>query len=87
MTANPEQDFELKVALLDDVFTIINMEKVTTGEEEQVGGFDLIWRNGPINVMPNSIYGTYLGSMNQRDPLLKRLAKQTAKRLAANAPS
>jgi tubulin polyglutamylase TTLL9 len=87
MTANTEQDFELKVALLDDVFTIINMEKVTTGEEEQVGGFDLIWRNGPINVMPNSIYGTYLGCMNQRDPLLKRLAKQTAKRLAANAPS
>jgi len=31
MTANTQVDWELKCGLLDDVFTIIDMEKILTG--------------------------------------------------------
>ena len=34
MTANTPSDFEMKVDLLDDVFTIVDMEKVMSGTEE-----------------------------------------------------
>lgn len=33
MTANTKEDKELKVGVLDDVFTILNLEKLLTGEE------------------------------------------------------
>jgi tubulin polyglutamylase TTLL9 len=32
MTANTKEDKELKVGVLDDIFTILNFEKVLTGE-------------------------------------------------------
>lgn len=34
MTSNTPADFELKCGLLDDVFTIIDVEKILTGNEE-----------------------------------------------------
>lgn len=34
MTANTQVDWELKCGCLDDVFTIIDMEKILTGQEE-----------------------------------------------------
>ena len=34
MTSNTPVDFELKVGLLDDVFTILDLEKTLTGTEE-----------------------------------------------------
>lgn len=48
MTSNTPIDFELKCGLLDDVFTIIDLEKILTGNEEQIGGFDLIFKGGPV---------------------------------------
>lgn len=42
MTANTESDRLLKAALLDDVLTVIDLEHIMTGYEEQIGGFDLI---------------------------------------------
>ena len=44
MTANTKEDHKLKVGMVDDTFTIINLEKILTGEEEQIGGFDLIYK-------------------------------------------
>lgn len=84
MTSNTQADFDLKVALLDDAFTIVDMEKVMLGNEEQVGGFDLIYRQTPFPMPANSTYQTYLGTYNQRATTLKKLAKQAAQRLAAN---
>lgn len=34
MTGNTPHDIELKINLLDDVFTILDFEKVLTGNEE-----------------------------------------------------
>jgi tubulin polyglutamylase TTLL9 len=54
LTANTPADAELKIGLLDDVFTIIDMEKIMTGTEEQVGGFDMIYKGGPVKLPANS---------------------------------
>ena len=83
MTANTQNDFELKCNLLDDVFTIIDMERVLQGNEEQIGGFDLIYRQTPLSMPTNSIYTTYLGCYNQRSTNLKKLAKISAQRIMA----
>ncbi|CAD8060978.1 unnamed protein product [Paramecium sonneborni] len=82
MTSNTPIDFELKCGLLDDVFTIIDLEKVLTGNEEQIGGFDLVCRGTPIKLPTNSTFTTYLGSFNNRQQLLKKIAKSTAIKLA-----
>ena len=42
MTANTPSDYETKMGLLEDVFTILDPERILTGFEEQIGGFDLI---------------------------------------------
>ncbi|EGR31891.1 tubulin-tyrosine ligase family protein, putative [Ichthyophthirius multifiliis] len=82
MTANTQQDSELKQGILDDTFTIIDLEKVLTGQEEQIGGFDLIYKGDIIKLPSNSTYNTLLGSYNNRIQQLKKLAKNTALRLA-----
>ena len=53
-----------------------------TGNEDQVGGWDIICRGTPIKMNNNCMYKTRLGSFNNREKQLKQLAKQTASRLA-----
>lgn len=84
MTANTEMDHQLKLALLDDVFTIVDLEGLLTGQEEQVGGFDLIFKGAPVARQRNFMYQTYLGAFNNREASLKELAKQAAQRLSAS---
>lgn len=45
MTANTKEDAELKVGLVDDTMTVINTEGILKGDEEVIGGFDLIYKN------------------------------------------
>ena len=52
------------------------------GDEETVGGFDLIYKNQDINANTNSTYTTMLGCKNNREDNLKKLARSTAFRLA-----
>ena len=42
LTGTTPSDYNTKLDLLDDTFTVIDMENFLTGNEEQVGGFDLI---------------------------------------------
>lgn len=44
MTANTPEDSTLKIGVVDDVMTLINVEGVLKGDEEVVGGFDLIYK-------------------------------------------
>ena len=81
MTANTPHDSELKINLLDDVLTILDVEKVLTGQEEQIGGFDLIYKGVPIKLPNNSVYTTLLGAFNNRSLQLKKLSKNAATRL------
>jgi tubulin polyglutamylase TTLL9 len=81
MTANTQFDFDLKCGLLDDVLTIVDIERVMNTQEEQVGGFDLIWKNGPVRLPDSSTYSSLLGCHNNRRTQVKRLAKAAANRL------
>lgn len=47
MTANTPSDYETKLGLLEDVYVALDVEKILTGNEEQIGGFDLICKGGP----------------------------------------
>lgn len=82
LTANTSQDSEMKIKLLDDMCTILDLEKVLTGNEDQVGGFDIICRTQPIKLPLTHNYSTRLGAFNNREKQLKALAKNTSNRLA-----
>ena len=68
--------------MLDDLLTIVDLEKILTGNEDQVGGWDIICRGEPVKYSKECMYNTRLGSFNNREKQLKQLAKQTANRLA-----
>jgi hypothetical protein len=80
LTANTEEDYNLKFRLLDDTLTVVDMDRKLTGNEEQVGGFDLIYRTGFVKFDHNCTVTSYLGCHNNRTRQLKRLAKQIKKR-------
>mmetsp|Transcript_31273 Transcript_31273/g.60949 ORF Transcript_31273/g.60949 Transcript_31273/m.60949 type:complete len:464 (+) Transcript_31273:28-1419(+) len=80
LSANTEEDFNLKFRLLDDTCNIIDMEKRLIGNEEQVGGFDLIYRTGFVKFDHNCTVTSYLGCHNNRNHQLKKQAKQIRKR-------
>jgi tubulin polyglutamylase TTLL9 len=84
LTANTPKDSEMKIKMLDDMLTILDLEKILEGNESQVGGFDLICKGSIIKNSDNCTYGTRLGSFNNREKQLKTLSKKTARRLAAS---
>jgi tubulin polyglutamylase TTLL9 len=51
------------------------------GDEDQIGGFDCIFRNERIRPDPKATFTTGLGCYNNRVTQLKKLAKITAARL------
>ncbi|XP_078506570.1 putative tubulin polyglutamylase TTLL9 [Lissotriton helveticus] len=84
LTASSQEDYELKTRLLEDTLHIVDMEGRLTGKERRVGGFDLMWNEGPVsqedghldtlsngNFVPN----THLGCINDRKKHLKHLHK------------
>jgi len=81
-SASTKEDDELKVAMLDDALSIIDMERLLTGTETQVGGFDLIFKDGPVLIDHNSTSFTLLGCINNRVPQLKILARSSSARLS-----
>ena len=52
-----------------------------TGNEEQIGGFDLLYKGGPVKASHNPAGTSVLGAVNNRESQMKKLAKQTALRL------
>merc|ERR1719373_412946 len=79
LTANTVQDYDMKFGMLDDVMTVLDMEKYLTGTELQIGGFDLLYRDGMRYGPPEgSLCTSYLGCANNRLTQLERLAKARA---------
>lgn len=83
LTANTVADYEMKFGMLDDVLSLIDIEKYLTGTEVQVGGFDLLYRDGYRYAPPEgSLFSSFLGCANNRNAQLERLAKSRAWELA-----
>lgn len=47
-TPSNEEDYVLKCALVDDTTSVLDLEGRLTGYEKRVGGYDLIWSDGPV---------------------------------------
>ncbi|KAM9829983.1 putative tubulin polyglutamylase TTLL9 isoform 1-T1 [Syngnathus typhle] len=63
LTASSQEDFEMKYRLLDDTVTIVDMEARLTGKETRVGGYELMWNDGPVfreDVNPEIYESSYL---------------------------
>ncbi|KAL0489461.1 tubulin polyglutamylase [Acrasis kona] len=73
LTADTPEDYQMKHALLDDVFTIIDMEKRLTGTEDHIGGWDIICR-GKVDFQ--NMKPSLLGAFNEREKNLAQLRKK-----------
>ena len=63
LTANTREDYELKCRMLNDLFDVVDAEGKLRGDEEHVGGFDLIYDNGYVEIeAQDSCWSSYLGS-------------------------
>lgn len=61
LTGDTDRDYGLKYNLINDTIDVVDVERKLNGDEKHVGGFDLIWNNGPVrNAHPNG-YSTFLG--------------------------
>jgi len=79
LTANTVADYEMKFGMLDDALSVIDVEKNLSGTEYQVGGFDLLYRDGVRFGPPEgSVFTSYLGCANNRLTQLEQLAKTRA---------
>ncbi|CCW61223.1 unnamed protein product [Phytomonas sp. EM1] len=69
LTAETPADYHLKFNLLDDMFSVIDLEKRRSGSETRIGGFDMIWSNGPVGPTPSDskapTSGSCLGCLNE----------------------
>ncbi|XP_036379658.1 probable tubulin polyglutamylase TTLL9 [Megalops cyprinoides] len=86
LTATSQEDYELKYRLLEDTLHVVDMEGRLTGREKQVGGFDLMWNDGPVwlegvdsETLGSSLCtakaNTHLGCFNNRKNQLRQLLK------------
>ncbi|EPT25272.1 Tubulin-tyrosine ligase family protein [Toxoplasma gondii TgCatPRC2] len=79
LTASTPLDYSFKIGLLDDVLTIVDMEKFLAGDEQHIGGFVLLYKGGPVNEMPAECTTlSYLGTDISREVCLKYLGKKLA---------
>ncbi|XP_076394729.1 putative tubulin polyglutamylase TTLL9 isoform X1 [Megachile rotundata] len=85
LTGTDTEDYRLKFDLLDDTLNILDFEGRFTGLETRIGGFDLLWSDGPVwTTCPNpAICGEppndlrklniFLGAKNDRVQQLRQL--------------
>ncbi|CAF3452230.1 unnamed protein product [Rotaria sp. Silwood1] len=85
LTASNQEDNELKVRLLDDMLNVIDMEGRLTGKEKRIGGFDLIYNDGPVYYDESGVetfnlntlrLNSFLGCANDRNVQLRHLYRQ-----------
>ncbi|XP_067904125.1 probable tubulin polyglutamylase TTLL9 isoform X2 [Heterodontus francisci] len=82
LIASSQEDYELKCRLLEDTVHVVDMEGRLSGKEKQIGGFDLMWNDGPVYSDDgnfdggiNLIANTHLGCINDRKKQLWHLFK------------
>ncbi|XP_064611162.1 probable tubulin polyglutamylase TTLL9 isoform X2 [Liolophura sinensis] len=82
LTASSKDDYDLKFGLLNDVLNVLDLDNRLTGREKRVGGFDLLWDEGPVFVdeeesdglsVRSSDTNSFLGSYNNRKASLEHV--------------
>eukprot|EP00899_Mesostigma_viride_P003533 jgi/Mesvir1/13180/Mv06143-RA.1 len=75
LTADTQADYDLKYAMLDDMLNIVDMEGRFGGTiPVQVGGFDLVWDQGPVAAYEDKTsLPTLLGTYIDREDCYKKL--------------
>ncbi|XP_045194164.2 probable tubulin polyglutamylase TTLL9 isoform X3 [Mercenaria mercenaria] len=96
LTASGKDDYDLKYGVLNDVLNVLDLENRLTGKEKRVGGFDLIWDDGPVladdGSMECSVNGSsttansFLGCHSERKKQLREIytAAQALKKSVAS---
>jgi len=64
VSATTKEDFNLKYALLMDTMKVVDFEGKYTGNEGQIGGYDLIYRGGIVKFESQYVFSSNLGAMN-----------------------
>ena len=90
LTGTDADDYRLKFDLVDDALNVLDLEARFSGRETRIGGFDLLWNDGPVwTHCPNpSVCGeppptvtdlrklnVFLGAQNDRVEQLRRLGE------------
>lgn len=85
LSGTDSEDYRLKFDLVDDTLNVLDFEGRFSGRETRIGGFDLLWSDGPVwTTCPNpSICGEppndvrklniFLGARNNRAAQLRQL--------------
>ena len=60
LSANTHEDYIMKSNVLGDMLDVIDIEGKLHGDEEQVGGFDLVYRDGFVT-NKHTVLNSYLG--------------------------
>lgn len=50
LTASTPEDYSMKSNLINDVLDVIDMERNLDGDEETIGGFDLVYEDGVVEM-------------------------------------
>jgi len=64
VTATTKEDYNLKYALLIDTIKVVDLEGNYTGNEGQIGGYDLIYRGGVVKFESQCVFSSNLGAKN-----------------------
>eukprot|EP01029_Cantina_marsupialis_P007224 TRINITY_DN1799_c0_g2_i1.p1 TRINITY_DN1799_c0_g2~~TRINITY_DN1799_c0_g2_i1.p1 ORF type:complete len:414 (+),score=111.55 TRINITY_DN1799_c0_g2_i1:66-1307(+) len=76
LTAETPYDHDLKFGVLEDLIAVVDVEGLRDGSEKQVGGFDLVWDNGPIKDDRCSYCSSFLGAYCDRETVEKRYRRR-----------
>ncbi|XP_048675442.1 putative tubulin polyglutamylase TTLL9 isoform X3 [Caretta caretta] len=76
LTASSQEDYELKCCLLKDTLHIVDMEGRLTGKEKRIGGFDLMWNDGPVSRAEGNVdtpvNGSFMANTHLGTSLIRR---------------
>ncbi|KAJ8665352.1 hypothetical protein QAD02_007014 [Eretmocerus hayati] len=95
LNATDAADFRLKFDLVDDVLNILDFERLLTGRERRVGGFDLLWDDEPVwapmtsvidGSAPKRRLNIFLGAPNDRVEQLRELRAKLRHRCIYTPP-
>ena len=67
LSANTQEDYVMKCEMLNDVLDIVDVEGRLRGDEEHVGGFDLVYEGGFVDMEGRDRgWSSYLGGAIER---------------------